>query len=46
MKKKTKKNKPNLKELKEYWDGPKVGVNEDLYKKYIQAKEAWRAKMN
>jgi hypothetical protein len=46
MKRKTKRNKPTIEELKEFWDGPKVGFNEELYKKYLQAKRAWRAKMN
>lgn len=41
-----KKTKPSLKELKKFWDGPKVGFNEDLYKKYLDAKKNWRKNMN
>jgi hypothetical protein len=46
MKKQVRKDKPTLDELKEFWDGPKVGFNVDLYEKYLKAKKAWRAKMN
>ena len=46
MKKKTKKNKPTIEELKAFWNGPKVGFNEELYNIYLQAKADWRAKMN
>lgn len=46
MKNQTKKAKHSLKELKEFWDGPKVGFDESQYKKYIEAKRNWRAKMN
>ena len=41
-----KSNKPNLKELKKFWDGPKVGFNEELYEKYLDAKKKWKIKMN
>ncbi len=46
MKKKTKKNKPTINDIKAFWDGPKVGFDEKLYNKYLEAKEAWRTKMN
>lgn len=48
MKKQTKKddNKPTTKELKEFWDGPKVGFNEELYEKYLDKKKNWRKNMN
>lgn len=45
MKRRTKKAK-TIKEYKEFWDGPKVGFNEELYKEYLRRKELWRAKMN
>jgi len=41
-----KKKRPTIKQIKAYWDGPKVGFNEELYDKYIQEKKDWRAKMN
>lgn len=44
----------NIEKYKQFWDGPKVGFNEKLYKKYLDAKKeyrekvrkAWRIKMN
>jgi len=36
--------KEDLQKYKEYWDGPKVGFNEELYKKYLRKKEAYRKK--
>jgi len=41
-----KKDKPSLEELKKFWDGPKAGFNEDLHKKYLDAKKRYKIKMN
>jgi len=50
MRSKTKNHK-TLEEYKEFWDGPKVGFNEELYKEYLEKKrkareEYLRIKMN
>ena len=44
----------SIEEYKQFWDGPKVGFNEKLYKKYLESKrkyrekvkQAWKTKMN
>lgn len=41
-----KKNKPTLEEMKKFWDGPKVGFNEKLYEKFLDAKRKWKIRMN
>lgn len=46
MKNQNKEDKPTIKELKEFWDGPKVGFSESQYKKYLDAKKNWRKNMN
>lgn len=32
----------SIKELKEFWDGPKVGFDEELYNEYLRKKKAFR----
>jgi len=46
MKNQNKKIKPSLTEIKNFWDGPRVGFNKDLYKSYIERKKSWKTKMN
>ena len=34
----------SIKAYKKFWDGPKVGFNEELYNKYLRKKRAYRKK--
>lgn len=36
----------STKELKAFWDGPKVGFNDKLYQEYLRRKRNWRKNMN
>ena len=36
----------NIIEMKKFWDGNRVGFNEELYRKYLKEKNKWRIKMN
>lgn len=34
----------SIDELKAFWDGPKVGFDEELYNEYLRQKKAYRKK--
>lgn len=40
------KKKLTIEDYKKFWNGPKVGFDEKLYQKYLDAKKNWRKKMN